>query len=219
VLVDGLGLRHLVAGYDFHFGKGRQGSPETLRRASAAGHFGLTVVEPVTAEVAGATPVASSSAVRQALATGDVGGAAAMLGHWWRVVGPVTGGFKRGTGMGYPTANVRLPAGCGLAHGIYAARVYVGGTRHAGAAYLGTRPTFDNGQAVLETFLLDFDDSLYGKTIAVEFIEHLREDRAFPDAAALIEQIDRDVRATRDILATFASDDPLAWPAEAPVTY
>lgn len=216
VLVRGLGVRRLVAGYDFQFGKGRSGNTEMLLRAADGGGLGVTIVQPVTARVGSALIVASSSGVRAALTRGDVAGAASLLGHWWRISGMVTGGAKRGTGMGYPTANVVLPAGCDLALGIYAARVHVDDIVHAGAAYLGTRPTFDNGRPVLETFLLDFDGDLYGKTIAVEFIARLRGDQAFPDMPTLVAQMDHDVAAARLVLADLDRHDPTAWPPAYP---
>jgi riboflavin kinase/FMN adenylyltransferase len=197
VLVQGLGVRHVVVGYDFRFGKGRGGDPDTLRRAGAEHGFGVTVV----AQVAEAGEVFSSSAVRAELAQGDVEGAAVMLGHWWRVAGTVVGGAKRGTGLGYPTANLMLPAGATLAHGIYAVRTYCDGRRVDAAAYLGTRPTFDDGEAVLEVFLFDFDGDLYGRAIEVEFIGFVRADAKFASAAALQEQIARDVARAREILA------------------
>ena len=196
VLVQGLGVRHVVVGYDFRFGKGRTGDPETLRRAGAAHGFGVTVV----AQVAEAGEVFSSSAIRAELAQGDVQGAAEMLGHWWRVAGTVVGGAKRGTGLGYPTANLTLPSGTALGHGIYAVRVYVDGRRLEGAAYLGTRPTFDDGEAVLEVFLFDFDGDLYGRQIEVEFIGFVRADAKFASAAALQEQMGKDVERARQML-------------------
>ena len=104
-------------------------------------------------------------------------------------------------GMGYPTANIGLAPGTALAHGIYAVRVHVGGKVHDGAAYLGTRPTFDNGYAVLETFLLDFDGDLYGKTIELEFVGFIRGDRKFDGTEALVAQMDKDVAKAREILA------------------
>jgi riboflavin kinase / FMN adenylyltransferase len=197
VLVRGLGVRHAVVGYDFRFGKGRTGDPETLRRAGAAHGFGVTVV----AQVAEAGEVFSSSAIRAELAQGDVRGAADMLGHWWRVAGTVIGGAKRGTGLGYPTANLVLPSGTALAHGIYAVRVYVEGRRLDGAAYLGTRPTFDDGEAVLEVFLFDFDGDLYGRVIEVEFIGFVRADAKFASAAALQDQIAKDCARAQELLA------------------
>jgi riboflavin kinase / FMN adenylyltransferase len=196
VLVAGLGIKHAVIGYDFHFGKGRGGSPASLAAAGQAMGFGVTVVDPV----AEGGEVVSSSAIRAELAQGDVEGAAALLGHAWRVSGEVQGGAKRGTGMGYPTANIGLAPGTALAHGIYAVKVHVGGKVHDGAAYLGTRPTFDNGDAVLETFLLDFDGDLYGKTIELEFIGFIRGDRKFDSMDALVAQMDKDVARTREVL-------------------
>ena len=196
VLVAGLGLKHAVIGYDFHFGKDRGGSPASLVAAGRELGFGVSVVEPV----ADGGEVVSSSAVRAELAQGDVTGATTLLGHTWRVAGEVKGGAQRGTGMGYPTANIGLPPGTALAHGIYAVRVHVGDKVHAGAAYLGTRPTFDNGDAVLETFLLDFDGDLYGKTIELEFVGFIRGDRKFADTATLVAQMDKDVARARQLL-------------------
>ena len=155
----------------------------------------------VVAQVAEAGEVFSSSAIRAELAQGDVRGRGQMLGHWWRVAGTVVGGAKRGTGLGYPTANLTLPRGTALAHGIYAVRVYVDGRRLDGAAYLGTRPTFDDGEAVLEVFLFDFDGDLYGRQIEVEFIDFVRADAKFAIAAALQEQMAKDCDRAREMLA------------------
>jgi riboflavin kinase/FMN adenylyltransferase len=210
VLVQGLGVRHVVVGYDFRFGKGRTGDPETLQRAGAAHGFGATVV----AQVAEAGEVFSSSAIRAELAQGDVAGAAEMLGHWWRVAGTVVGGAKRGTGLGYPTANLVLPTGTALAHGIYAVRVYVDGGRLDGAAYLGTRPTFDDGEAVLEVFLFDFDGDLYGRQIEVEFIGFVRADAKFANATALQEQMGKDVERARQILGAASTKPAPAKPGD-----
>jgi riboflavin kinase/FMN adenylyltransferase len=197
LLVQELHVAHVVVGYDFHFGKGRTGDPETLRRAAAAHGFGVTVV----AQVAEAGEVFSSSAIRAELAQGDVQGAAEMLGHWWRVIGTVTGGAKRGTGLGFPTANIALAPGTALAHGSYAVRVLVDGKTHPAAAYLGTRPTFDDGVPVLEVFLLDFDEDLYGREIAVDFIAHIRGDRRFDGIDGLKAQMQADCDHARAVLA------------------
>ena len=198
VLVQELSVSHVVVGYDFRFGKGRTGDPETLRRAAAAHGFAVTVV----AQVADAGEVFSSSAIRAELAQGDVQGAAEMLGHWWRVTGTVIGGAKRGTGLGFPTANIALAPGTALAHGIYAVRVPVDGKPHPAAAYLGTRPTFDDGAPVLEVFVLDFDDDLYGRQIAVDFIDHIRGDRRFDSIDDLKAQMQHDCDRARILLDT-----------------
>jgi riboflavin kinase/FMN adenylyltransferase len=156
----------------------------------------VTVVPPV----AEGGEVFSSTAIRLKLAQGDVQGAAVELGRRWRVGGTVIGGAKRGTGMGYPTANVPMPKGTALGHGIYAVRAHVENQVHDGAAYLGTRPTFDDGMPVLEVFLLDFDDDLYGKEMEVEFVAFIRGDRKFDSAEALVKQMDEDVAKVRDVL-------------------
>jgi len=197
VLVEGLGARHVVIGYDFFFGKNRGGTPETMREASLKLGFGLTVVSPVAED----GEVFSSSAIRVHLAQGDVKGAARTLGRWWRIGGRVVGGAKRGIGLGFPTANVPLPRGTGLGHGIYAVRVYLGGERYDGAAYLGTRPTYDDGMPVLEVFLFGFEGDLYGREIGVEFIDFIRNDRKFDTSEALIAQMEADCARAREVLS------------------
>jgi len=206
VLVAALGAHHIVVGYDFRFGKGRSGDPESLRMAGRAHGFGVTIV----GQVGEAGEVFSSSAIRAELAQGDVEGAAQMLGHWWRVGGPVIGGARRGTGLGFPTANVALERGVTLGHGIYAVRVYVDHQRYDGAAYLGTRPMFDNGEPVLEVFLLDFEGELYGREIEVEFIGFVRADARLPSLEALIAQMTQDCTRARAILAAAPDQPPVA---------
>ena len=208
VLVERLAAAHVVIGYDFRFGKGRGGDPQTLERAGAARGFGVSVV----AQVAEAGEVFSSGAIRAELAQGDVQGAAQMLGWWWRVSGRVTGGAKRGTGLGFPTANIALAPGTALAHGIYAVRVHVGEARYQAAAYLGTRPTFDDGAPVLEVFLFDFDGDLYGREIGVEFIDFIRGDRRFEGIEELRAQMDRDCERAREILRAAPTEPSTSAP-------
>ena len=132
----------------------------------------------VVAQVAEAGEVFSSSAIRAELAQGDVKGAAQMLGRWWRVVGDgASAAPSAAPASAFPPPTSPLPPGTALAHGIYAVRVHFDGEHHAGAAYLGTRPTFDDGAPMLEVFLLDFDGDLYGREIEVEFIDFVRADR------------------------------------------
>lgn len=197
ILVAGLGVRHVVIGYDFFFGQGRGGDAQHMQRRGAELGFGVSVIPPVAED----GEVFSSSAIRAEIAQGDVAGAARMLGHWWSVDGEVVGGAKRGTGMGFPTANLMLPRTTPLAYGIYA--VFVDGPdgRHQGAAYLGTRPTFDNGPPVLEVFLFDFDGDLYGKRVEVSFVGFIRSDRRFEGMDALIAQMTEDCETARQLLA------------------
>lgn len=188
ILVRALSVSHVVIGYDFFFGKGRQGTPDTLRLASSAHGFGIDIIAPQ----AEAGAAFSSSAIRAKLSAGDVAGAAYDLGDWWQVTGPVVGGAQKGGPMGFPTANVVMPKGTALGHGIFACRVLVDTARYDAAGYLGTRPTFDDGKPVLEVFLFDFEGDLYGREITVQFIEHIRPDRKFDSAEALIAQMEID---------------------------
>ena len=197
VLVAGLGVSHVVIGYDFYFGHKRGGNPELMLRAGEELGFGVTVMPPI----AEAGEPFSSSAVRLYLAQGDVKGAAHILGQPWRVAGKVVGGAKRGTGMGYPTANLPMPKGTTLGHGIYAVRAYFDDMAHDAAAYLGTRPTFDDGMPVLEVFLFDFHGDLYGRDMEVEFIDFVRGDRKFHSVEELVAQMDEDIAKVQAILA------------------
>jgi riboflavin kinase/FMN adenylyltransferase len=197
VLVEGLGIRHATTGYDFFFGKGREGNPAVLRTFGNKYDFGVTIVE----AVGSSGEIFSSTRVRELLAEGDVAGAADMLGHFWQVKGVVESGARRGTGMGFPTANIRLEREAALGHGIYAVRVLVDGARHNGAAYLGTRPTFDAGTPLLESFLFDFDGDLYGREIKVEFVDFIRADAKFKSADALMVQMKADCEKAQEVLA------------------
>src|SRR4051794_39485412 len=172
-LIDRLGVSGIAVGYDFHFGKGRVGSPGLL--VNEAPRLGIEVDVQPHVDV-NERPV-SSSAIRMALAEGQIEDATAMLGGPWFITGEVIHGEKRGRDLGYPTANIRLDKNCGLKHGIYAVRVGLGQSnqrgdqvRLDGVASFGRRPTFDNGAPLLEIFLFDFKDDLYGKILDVAFI-------------------------------------------------
>ncbi|WP_349372085.1 bifunctional riboflavin kinase/FAD synthetase [Salinarimonas sp.] len=197
LLVGALDASGVVVGYDFHFGAKRAGTPAVLTELCAARGIRCDVVPVV--EEAGA-PV-SSSAIRTALSDGDIARANALLGYRWFVLGEVRHGDKRGRTLGYPTANMRLPEGCGLAHGIYAVRLAVDGIVRDGVASFGRRPTFDNGAPLLETFVFDFSGDLYGRTVGVELAGFIRGEARFDSAEALIAQMDRDSEAARAILA------------------
>lgn len=202
ILVRDLAVRHIIVGYDFHFGKGRGGNAQLLRREGERLGFGVSEIAPVSE----GGIAYSSSAIRALLAKGEVARAAGMLGHWWQVEGTVVGGAKRGTGMGFPTANVTMAPGTDLGFGIYAVRVHIDGHTHDGAAYLGKRPTFDDGAPVLEVFLLDFDGDLYGREVGVAFIDYIRGDKKFEGMEALKAQMAVDCDAARTILAKAPSE-------------
>lgn len=196
VLVDGFAISHAATGFNFFFGKNRQGTPEVLRDLGAKYGIGVSVATAVGAS----GEIFSSSRVRELLAEGDVAAAAEILGGWWQVEGLVISGAGRGSALGFPTANIRLAEGQLLRHGIYAVRVGIEGAWHTGAAYLGTRPTFDAGPPLLETFLFDFDGDLYGKTIRIEFVDFVREDAKFRSGTDLVAQMQEDCAKAKQIL-------------------
>lgn len=199
VLVERLAAQGIVVGEDFHFGKARAGTPAFLVREGLRLGFSVRLVTPLRDET---DEVISSSAVRAALGDGYIPRANAMLGYVYSVIGPVLHGQKLGRDLGYPTANMRLDAGNGLKHGIYAVRARVEGRLHDGVASFGTRPHFDDGAPLLETHLFDFSGDLYGKEMEVFFHAYLRGEAKFETLDALIRQMDADSAEARGILAT-----------------
>jgi len=201
VLAKGLGVRHVVVGADFRFGKGRAGDVGALEALGAACGFGVTAA-PL---VSGDGGDYSSTAIREALADGRPEAAARILGHWHRIEGIVGHGDKRGRGLGFPTANLSL-AGLHLPRlGIYAVLVDVltgpHRGRYGGAASIGVRPTFGEHAPNLEVYLLDFDGDLYGAELSVALVAWLRPELKFDGVAPLVAQMQEDVRAARARLA------------------
>lgn len=192
VLVDALRARVVVVGEDFHFGRRRRGNVELLRRMGES--LGFEVVHlPL-------LPETSSTAVRALLIAGDVAGAAELLGRPHEVRGLVERGDRRGRDLGYPTANVAVPADILLpSPGIYAGW-YDGG--QAAAISVGRRPTFKAGGApvVLEAYLLDFSGDLYGRPARVSFVTRLRDEEHYDSVDDLVRQMAFDVEATRAAL-------------------
>ncbi|MBX6425893.1 MAG: bifunctional riboflavin kinase/FAD synthetase [Variibacter sp.] len=197
ILVERFAVAGAVVGFDFHFGRARQGSPDFLRDQGRRHGFEVEVAPPL--EVRG-QPV-SSSAIRALLAEGRVAEAAALLGHPWFVTAVVRHGDKRGRDLGFPTANLALDPNCRLRHGIYAVRVGVGAARYDGVASFGRRPMFDNGAPLLEVFLFDFSGDLYGKSLDVAFIAWIRPELRFAALEDLIARMHDDTREAREALA------------------
>ncbi|HKR24108.1 MAG TPA: bifunctional riboflavin kinase/FAD synthetase [Allosphingosinicella sp.] len=197
----------VVTGYDFHFGHGRKGNPDTMRRLGAELGFAVSVVEQVTDE-SGLSPF-SSSTIRGALRHGRVREAADGLGYWWMLAGPPVRGDGRGRSLGFPTANIVIDDGVDPKEGIYAVRVGIDRRWHDGVAYIGDRPTFATGRRFLEVFLFDFDRELYGVGLDVAFLDFIRPDRAFESTDALVAQMRADCDQARTALAAIAADDPM----------
>ncbi len=197
VLAEGLGVRHVVVGADFRFGKGRAGDAAALVALGRTLGFGVTVAPLVSDGRADY----SSTAIRQALADGRPAEAARILGHWYRIEGAVQHGDKRGKALGFPTANLRLDRLHLPRFGIYAVLVDVlTGThrgRYRGAASIGVRPTFGVNAPNLEVYLLDFDGDLYGAELSVALVAYLRPELKFDGVEALVEQMRADVVQAR----------------------
>jgi len=201
-LIGRLGISGIAVGYDFHFGKGRVGSPSLL--VAEAPRLGIEV--DVQAHVDIDERPVSSTAIRMALAEGQIADATAMLGGPWFVTGTVIDGEKRGRDLGFPTANIRLDKNCELKHGIYAVRVGRGQgkdqVRFDAVASFGRRPTFDNGAPLLEVFLFDFNGDLYGAELDVAFISFIRNELKFDSVDALVARMNDDsARARADLAA------------------
>ena len=196
VLLGWLGARHLVLGRNSTFGHRGAGNLELLQRLEADGVLQVRSPQPV---VHGAR-VVSSTAIRQAIAGGDLAAAAAMLGRPFSLLGAVVPGDGRGRSLGFPTANLDLHHEAVPPNGVYATTVDLDGRPYPALTYIGSRPTFESPAAppIAEVHLIGFDGDLYGRDLEVAFLRRLRDDVRFPSAAALIVQMKADRRAALD---------------------
>ncbi|MBY6136296.1 bifunctional riboflavin kinase/FAD synthetase [Leisingera sp. XS_AS12] len=201
VIAKGLGLRHVVVGADFCFGKARAGNAEDLKRFGAQYGFGVTIAPLMEYS----EHAVSSTAIRNALTEGRPADAKEMLGHWHRIEGVVIGGEQRGRELGFPTANMSIDGLHQPRFGVYAVLVDVLDGPHKGsyhgAASIGVRPMFGGVVPNIETYLFDFSGDLYGATLSVGLVEFLRPELKFDGLDALIAQMDADCARARDILA------------------
>ena len=205
LLSSRLGMRDLVVGPDFAMGRDRQGDVEALTRLGDELGFALHVVAPLQDDTG--RPIRSTH-VRDALSRGDVAAAAELLGRNYTLSGTVVAGRGRGGPLGFPTANLDVPAGMAVpADGIYAAWARFGCERRMAAVSIGVRPTFDDGGHTIEAFILDFDGDLYGREVGLEFAGWLRPEARFDTVEALREQIRRDVADARDALSPRAAPE------------
>jgi riboflavin kinase / FMN adenylyltransferase len=198
ILLGRIGMEELVVGYDHGFGRGREGSVETMRELGAELGFDVDVVGAVEA---GGDAI-SSTRIRRALEEGDVVGAAVGLGRPYSLQGVVVHGMELGRKLGFPTANLQVgdPDKLLPLEGVYAVHGWVGENRVPGLLHLGPRPTFRGSPPSVELHLLDWSGDLYGRTVRVDFCARLREVRPFASAAALIEQMKKDEAEGRAVL-------------------
>ncbi len=205
ILLDAVGVTHIVVGHDCTFGNRRRGTPEMLRAAGAAHGFGVTVVEPVRDADAAAY---SSTHIRELLRAGKPREAADQLGRCWEIDGRVMVGDRRGRTIGFPTVNLGLGEYLRPAFGVYAVRVSGDGADDPfagraidGVANIGLRPTIGTPEPRLEAHLFDIDADLYGRHLRVSLVDFIRPERKFAGIEALKAQIAEDAARARAILA------------------
>lgn len=201
ILLDCLGASYVVTGFDFHFGKDRQGGPAFLMQEGGENGFEVILVDAFRDDDA---EVVSSSRIREALDQGNVALANKLLGYHYRVSATIVEGEQLGRTLGYPTANMAVPAQTPLRHGIYAVRfIREDGSIHDGVASYGRRPTVaEEGRPLLETYLFDFKADLYGEHCTVAFVDYLRGEEKFDGLDPLIAQMKLDEKEARVVLAT-----------------
>ena len=198
ILGDGLGVKDLFVGEHFVFGKDRAGNAETLRDLAGQAGFRVHLVKPVSSR----ETIVSSTAIRQFIRTGKVEQAMQCLGRPYSLKGTVIEGARRGQGLGYRTANLRpdkdrvLPP-----DGVYATKMVWQDTVFPAVSYIGTRPTFGEGERLLEVHVLDAACDLYGQPVEVQFLQYIRGDERFEDPGQLAARIARDVQQARRVFA------------------
>ncbi|HEX9778717.1 MAG TPA: bifunctional riboflavin kinase/FAD synthetase [Geopsychrobacteraceae bacterium] len=195
-LVDLLKVVHLVVGYDYAFGRDREGDGAFLRAQGQRYGFGVDILQPIGAD---GRPY-SSTRIREMIAAGDVGDVVALLGRHYTFEGTVVPGEQRGRALGFPTANLvtekeQLPGS-----GVYAVKVRHRQQEYGGVVNIGRRPTFGAGEPTIEVHLLDFSGDLYGETLRLYFIERLRGERSFSGPEELKQAIAQDILRSRQRL-------------------
>lgn len=199
MLIDHLHMQEIFCGLDFALGYKREGNVAFLTELGREKGFRVSVVEPQKFD----GEIMSSTRIRHSIADGDLDTATRFLGRYPSVRGRVVKGDQRGRQLGFPTANLGVAEHRLIpADGIYAVRVKTGDRWYGGAASIGIRPTFGGGQRQLEVYILDFDGDLYDQVIEVQFIKRLRPEMKFDSIQALVEQMKRDVAATREVLTS-----------------
>lgn len=196
ILANRIAMRRLIIGYDYAFGRNREGDVHLLRRLGEELGFGVEMLD----QIGDGETGFSSSAIRERIARGDVRGVVQLLGRNFSVGGVVVHGFHRGRGIGFPTANIQVEEELLPLPGVYAVKVEGDGWLRDGACNVGDNPTFHGSQVTVEAHILDFDGDLYARRLRVHFIDRIRNEREFPDVEALTDAIRGDVVRCREIL-------------------
>jgi riboflavin kinase/FMN adenylyltransferase len=203
-IINGIGIKEIIIGYDFHFGKGRGGSIETIIEMGKKNNFKVDRVDEVTLN----GKKLSSTEIRKALINGNINLANELLGRYYFFSGIVVQGDKRGRTLGFPTANIKTDDEDKLlpALGIYVVEFFVKGNKYYGLLSIGRRPTFYNdGNIVPEVYIYDFDEDIYDEYVTVNIIERLRGEEKFSSVEDLITQMNKDKEAGLEILSKLAN--------------
>lgn len=204
ILLKKIGMQELVVGYDYCFGKGREGDTNFLKEQGRLKGFPVTVVEPYHVD----DVIASSTEIRRLVKEGNMRAVRRLLGRYYQIRGEVQMGQQRGAAeLGFPTANLHISSEdlCPR-HGVYVSQVVYGGTCYGGVLNIGVNPTFaaegDNAPCItVETFIFDFNEDIYGKPIKVNLLRFLRDEKKFSGPEELVAQINEDVKQARQVLA------------------
>jgi len=201
-----LRMRGLVIGPDFALGRNREGNSDTLRLLGQDMHFNVTVIPPVTID----GKVVSSTAIRKALADGDMKRVLNLIGRPFSLEGRVASGAGRGSKLGFPTANLDInPRQALPAEGVYATWTYIDDKAHQSMTNIGRRPTFFGSERTIEVLVLDYHSNLYGRELRIDIIERLRDEKQFDTAEELKKQIAEDIKQGRAILKSQGIEDKL----------
>jgi len=198
ILLAKLKIKALIVGYDYAFGKNRCGDTQFLKTSGGQHGFDVDVLQPVGDD---GVPY-SSTMVREMLMAGNVSDAVVLLGRQYNIEGVVVHGDKRGTKLGFPTANLQTDKELLPLAGVYAVKVRHGEEEYSGVVNLGVRPTFNGVRSSVEVYLLDYSGQLYGESLRIYFVERLRGERKFSSVSELVEAITVDIDKARKILSS-----------------
>ncbi len=202
MLCSSLGMRHIIIGHDYAFGRGREGNFSTLASLGVLNGFTLEDLPPIGEEGV----IFSSSLVRSAVVDGDMDAAARILGRYYQISGTIVHGREIGQSLGFPTANISTFNELIPSDGVYAVMAQVDGKLVKGACNIGCNPTYGGEKRTIEVFLLDFAGRIYDHDIKIQFVQKLRPEQKFTDVAELKTAISQDVASTRIILNNLNMD-------------
>jgi riboflavin kinase/FMN adenylyltransferase len=202
ILCATLGAREIFVGYNYRFGKGREGDIQTLKELGAKYGFAIREIEQLAID----GEVVSSTKIRTLLRDGLVEHAAKLLGRTYAITGIVVKGDGRGKSLGFPTANIAPKHSIIPADGVYAVRLMVRERGYDGIANIGLRPTFGKKTLAIEVHVFGFNEDIYGEDISLYFIKKIRDEKKFKDAAALVNRIRSDIDTAKEILSAYPAE-------------